>query len=46
MNKIFIVFKVNILFVHTIILIFKNVGLFLYTFASLSNTCIQTIIVY
>lgn len=44
MNKIFIVFKVNILFVHTIILLFKNVGFLLYTFASLSNKCIQTIV--
>lgn len=44
MNKMFIIFKVNILSVHTIILLFKDVDFLLYTFAYLSNKCIQTII--
>ena len=44
MNKIFIIFKMNILFVHTIILLFKKIGFLLCTFASLSNKCIQTIV--
>ncbi len=46
MNKMFIIFKLSILFVHTIILLFKNVDFLLCTFASLSNTCIQTIVAY
>ncbi len=46
MNKMFIIFKLSILFVHTIILLFKNVDFLLCTFASLSNKCIQTIVAY
>lgn len=44
MNKMFIIFKLNILFVHTIILLFKGISFLLYTFVSLSNKCIQTIV--
>ena len=46
MNKMFIIFKLSILFVHTIILLFKNVDFLLCTFSSLSNKCIQTIVAY